>query len=350
MIPAADPPTVSVVVPTYNRCQDLRVTIEHLCAQTYPAQRIEILVVDNASTDGTEALVASLQGTLGERLRYVRKDPNGPAAARNLGARLARGAFVAFVDSDVALEPGWLDTTVAALRQDASIGMVGGRLVYAHAPDVLNAYGGALSAIGLAWDSLEGQPAALAAAPRDTLWISCSAVLLRRALLDEGIAFDERYFYGYEDTDFGWRINLAGHRVVVVPGAVAHHRVGAVIGRGSEVIAFHAGKNRLRSLLKNLSAPRLALRLPGYLAYAVADAALRAPRRPKAAALLWNLRMLPDTLQARAAVQRGRRRPDRALSHLMETRWFPPVPLAGRRRRPIPGHRESLHIQDDRVG
>jgi GT2 family glycosyltransferase len=243
---------------------------------------------------------------------------------------------VAFLDSDVSLDREWLRRSVAFLESDPRIGIVGGKLLYADAPHRLNSFGGVTGAIGLGWDAHEGDLSEAVQKPRPSLWVSCSAMLVRRELLSRVGGFDETFFYGYEESDLGWRANLAGFAVVAIPEALAYHRVGAAVGRSDPQIVFHYCKNRLRSLLKNYGPARLACWLPAYLAYSVVDGLVRAPRAAKLRALAWNVASLGDTLARRRDVQRLRRRPDRELAPLFSKHLFPPVPLANRRRRPAP--------------
>ncbi|GJE04187.1 glycosyltransferase family 2 protein [Methylobacterium isbiliense] len=341
---------VTVVVPTFNRSRDLPATLAALAAQTRRPRAVT--VIDNSSTDDTREVIGGWVPVLAAAniaLRYRCKEPEGPAAARNLGWREAETAAVAFVDSDVSLDPGWLAACGAALDADPGVGAVGGKVVYAHRPDLLNGYGGALGPLGLAWDALEGEPATAATRPRDVLWTNCSALLVRRRALAEIDGFDEAFFYGYEDSDLGWRLTLSGWRVRVVPEATVHHRVGSAIGRAAETISFHAAKNRLRSVLVNWGlAGLLRYGLPA-VTYGLADAVLRAPRRPKLRALLWNLRHLPGTLARRRRVQAGRRVDDRAIRALMDRRAFPERRLGGLRRRPADMTSPPILGADDRI-
>lgn len=333
MIPCAD---VTIVVPTYNRARDLPETLRALAGQVPPPAAV--IVVDNSSTDDTQAVVEGMAPELaatGTALSYRRKAPEGPAAARNLGWRESRTRLVAFVDSDVSLEPGWLSACCAALAAEPRLGAVGGKVVYAHRPELLNCYGGELGPIGLAWDALEGAPVTAASAARDVLWANCSALLVRSAAIAAVEGFDEAFFYGYEDSDFGWRLTLAGWPVRVIPQASVRHRVGQEIGRAAGPILFHSAKNRLRSVLVNWGAARLALYAPLSLAYSLADLALRGPRRPKAQALAWTLRNLGRTLAMRRRVQGGRKVGDAVVAGLMAPRLFPERRLGGLRRRPV---------------
>jgi glycosyltransferase involved in cell wall biosynthesis len=99
------PRLVSAIIPTYNRSRDLRIAVGTALAQTYPASALEIIVVDDGSTDDPVAVV----GELGDRVRYLKKPNGGVSSARNHGMAAARGDYLALLDSD----DEWLPTHVA---------------------------------------------------------------------------------------------------------------------------------------------------------------------------------------------------------------------------------------------
>lgn len=104
-------PLVSVVVPTWNRAGKIRRTIDSVLAQTW--RRLELIVVDDGSTDGTEAVV---RGVADPRVRYLPKGPpRGAGASRNAGVRAARGELVAFNDAGDEWRPGKLEAQVPVL-------------------------------------------------------------------------------------------------------------------------------------------------------------------------------------------------------------------------------------------
>lgn len=108
---------VSVIVPTRNRSSLLRDLLESLIAQTYDPRNFEIIVVDNCSTDDTPEMVHAMQAVSVCSLLYHRLPKDcGPAHARNQGARLARGAILAFTDSDCHADPQWLAKGTNAFR------------------------------------------------------------------------------------------------------------------------------------------------------------------------------------------------------------------------------------------
>lgn len=119
---------ISVVIPTYRRPAQLRCCLEALAQSHYPIRNFEVVVVDDGGGDDLEALGGDFRERL--QIRILAQEHAGPAAARNTGARYARGAFIAFTDDDCAPEPEWLGVLVRHLERDSS-GMYGGLTVNA---------------------------------------------------------------------------------------------------------------------------------------------------------------------------------------------------------------------------
>ncbi len=117
-------PLVSVVVPVYNGAQHLREAVRSIERQGY--QPLEIIVVDDGSTDETPRVIASL----GDRVRALRQDNAGPAAARNYGIAASHGQLLAFCDADDTWPDGKLHLQVGRLQQDAELDVVLGRVQY----------------------------------------------------------------------------------------------------------------------------------------------------------------------------------------------------------------------------
>ena len=120
-----DEPFVSVIVPVYNDAARLRLCLDALAAQTYPADRFEVLVVDNGSTDESAAVAAASGATL-----LHEADVQGSYAARNRGLEHARGSVIAFTDSDCVPAPEWIDNGVGALSA-GDVDLAGGRVRFA---------------------------------------------------------------------------------------------------------------------------------------------------------------------------------------------------------------------------
>jgi glycosyltransferase involved in cell wall biosynthesis len=221
---------VSVIIPTYNRAAYIEEAIRSVLAQTYPS--VEIIVADDGSTDNTQQVVAGF----GDAVTYVSLPHRGqPAATRNGGLRVARGEFVAFLDSDDLFFPGKLATQVAAFEAHPEAG-----LVYS------NAYFFRDDPSEPTVHALDGLPRPSGDAFPDLLrgnFLAPQAVLMRRACLDEVGVFDEDpEFFAVEDYDLFMRVS-AKFTVVYVPGDVAAMR------RHSQSISRDAANLRLGFML-----------------------------------------------------------------------------------------------------
>jgi len=111
-------PSISVVIATHNRSAFLRETLESILAQRF--RDYEIILVDDGSTDDTRQMIASY----GDKVRYFYQNNSGPAAARNLGVRNARGAWIAIQDSDDLATPDYLEILYGYAREHSDCGMV----------------------------------------------------------------------------------------------------------------------------------------------------------------------------------------------------------------------------------
>lgn len=318
---------VSVVICAHNNRDIIGACLESVLIQDYAS--LECIVMDDASTDGMAAWIT----THYPAVRVIRNETNqGPSINRNIATELATGKYLVFMDSDVELQPGWIDHAIGYLEENPRVGMVAGKLVFAHRPDRIHSYGGEMSALGLGWDGNEQAEAEKFPSPVVTLWASSAAMAIRKDLLQELGGFDATFFYGYEDSDLGWRITLTGREVTNLPELIAYHRTRHTISQLGHRITFHLCKNRLRSLIKNHFPGHLLVYLPLYLIYAVADLILRAPRSPKWAALKWNLSQLRETLDLRRKVQQSSRCSRAVVWRLFSRHLFPPVTLRARRK------------------
>lgn len=111
-------PLVSVVIPTYNRARIIRKALDTALAQTY--ENIEIIVVDDGSTDDTETALADYA----DKIRYIKQSNQGASAARNHGIREARGKYIAFLDSDDQWLPHKLERQVALMESQPDLSFV----------------------------------------------------------------------------------------------------------------------------------------------------------------------------------------------------------------------------------
>lgn len=120
-------PTFSIIVPTFRRPEQLAACLRSLAAQTWPRDDFEVIVVDDA--DMRPALAPLVEGAWSFACHLVSQANRGAAAARNAGARLARGRLLAFTDDDCQPEPAWLEMLERVMAASPEGTLVGGRVV-----------------------------------------------------------------------------------------------------------------------------------------------------------------------------------------------------------------------------
>lgn len=123
-------PLVSVIIPTFNRAHLLGDAISSVLQQTY--QKIEIIVIDDGSTDNTAELIGQYQDS---RIRYIRQDNAGVATARNRGISASQGEYIAFLDSDDMYKPDCIEKKIALANRYPESVVIGGGCTYFGATD-----------------------------------------------------------------------------------------------------------------------------------------------------------------------------------------------------------------------
>jgi glycosyltransferase involved in cell wall biosynthesis len=222
-------PLVSVIIPARNASGTLETQLRALAGQQLDAPW-EVIVVDNGSTDDTAAVCHRLTPEL-PALRVVGCATPGTGAARNAGVAASRGEMLLFCDADDEVAPDWLVAMVAALEASEAVGG-------AVENDKLNP--GRASYLPR---HPEGLPVVAGFLPR-----ALTANLgVRRAVFEQIGGFREEYDYGSDDTEFCWRLQLAGFRLAYAPAAVLHYRHRSTL-RSVAAKAYRTGHSRGRLL------------------------------------------------------------------------------------------------------
>ncbi len=225
--PAAPAPEVSVIIPARDHFSYthacLEAVLEHTGGVAY-----EVIVVDDGSRDETLELPKLVRNA-----RVLRRAASeGFLASCNWGAREARGELLVFLNNDALVRPGWLEALVAALRDHADVGAVGGKLLY---PDgTLQEAGGIVWRDGSGWNFGRSQDPNRPeySYVREVDYCSAACLLVPRSLFLEIGMFDARYAPAYyEDTDLCFAVRAAGQRVLFQPAAEVVHFEGVSSGR-----------------------------------------------------------------------------------------------------------------------
>jgi GT2 family glycosyltransferase len=311
---------ISIIVVTWNGRQHLDGCLRAIAAQQ--GVDAETILVDNASSDGTVAYVRA-QYPWVRVVALARND--GFTGGNNAGAREARGRYLAFLNNDTSADPQWLRTLRAGLDEARGIALATSRIVYMHDPEIVDSAGDGLTRWGGAFKRHHGGPARDVAESRDVFGACGAAFIIPKAVFDEIGGFDPDFFVSHEDVDLSYRAQLRGYRCRYVAESIVHHHGSASIGRASRFAVFHGQRNLEWVYIQNTPLPLLIRTLPGHLLYNVAAAVhfarygvLGAFLSAKLAALAG----LPRALRKRAAVQRTRSVPARAIWNQLEPRWL----------------------------
>ncbi len=245
--PSARPrgtPAVSVLIVNHNGGSDLVACLDSLRHTGFDAY--EVIVVDNASTDGS----ADRLGDLVPDVRLIRSAANlGFGGGNNLAAAHAQGEVLAFLNPDTAVDPGWLRALVEVLDRDPRVGLATSMVLLKASPERVNACGNAMHTTGLTLCRGMAADRAVYAVEEDVDAVSGAAFAMRRSLFEALGGFDEAFFLYMEDTDLSLRARLAGFTCRYVPGSVVYHDYQLRFGPRK---TFYQERNRLLMLLKTL--------------------------------------------------------------------------------------------------
>lgn len=218
---SAATPAVSVVVVNFNGAACIRGCLDSLHADGNSSA--EIIVVDNASSDESMALLAA-HVDAHPAVRLIRSTVNrGYAGAVNLALPQCRGRYVAVLNMDVVTEPGWLEPLVGFLDGHPDVGAANPLITLLDGRTV-NAIGQDLHVTGLGFNRGLGQPRTQCGGqPLGIDGLHGAAFLIRRDLLVRIGGMDESGFLYHEDVHLSWMLRLLGYRIVCVPVAVVRH-------------------------------------------------------------------------------------------------------------------------------
>ena len=253
-------PDVSIIVVSFNDAEDLRVSLTSALAQRGVSR--EVIVVDNASRDGSREVAEKLG------VHVVALPENvGFAAGMNAGIEASAGRYVLALNPDCRLEPDFAAVLVRRLDEAPDAGSASGRLLRGAGPalaptGLLDSAGILFTAAGRHFDRGAGEPAAgLYEREEAIAGTSGAAGFYRRAALDDARIstgyFDADFFLYREDADLAWRLRNLGWRCLYAPAAVAYHRRRNLPERRRAMTALanlHSVKNRFLLRVNNQSA------------------------------------------------------------------------------------------------
>lgn len=298
---------LSIVIPNWNGKHHLAPCLEAIRRQTHPD--IEVIVADNASTDGSRSLLAEHY----PEVRLIALPENrGFTGACNAGMEAATGEFIALLNNDTEVDPNWAAAVLDAFARYPEAGVVASKMLLFNDRDRLHTAGdlykvnGRLANRGV-WERNEGQYD-----QEEYVFSACGgSSVYRREMLNEIGLLDDDFFFSAEDMDLAWRAQLAGYRCIYTPHAVVYHHLAAT--GGGVTASFYDGRNMIWILIKDYPAALWRkywfkiLCAQGQLAWEALRAWRGAAARARLRGMVASLPGIPKMLRKRRGIQRSRR-------------------------------------------
>jgi len=238
---------ISIIIPNWNGCVDLKDCLASVAVQRY--NHFEIIVVDNGSNDDSVSFICDNYPDV----KLILNSRNfGFAHAVNQGINVSQGDYVALLNNDTIVDPGWIVELVSVMESDERIGMAAPKILKYDNRDLIDSAGVGIYPDGMSRGRgmLEKDNGQFNSREEILLPSGCAA-LYRKKMLDEIGEFDETFFAYGEDTDLGLRSRKAGWSAVYVPESVVFHKYSATSGAASSLKAFYAERNRILVAVKN---------------------------------------------------------------------------------------------------
>ncbi|MGD2155990.1 MAG: glycosyltransferase family 2 protein [Anaerolineales bacterium] len=316
-------PLVSIVVVNWNGREVLPLCLEALTAQVY--NNYEIIVVDNGSSDHS----ADELDSRWPEVKTVRLGENkGFAVANNIGARLARGTWLALVNNDAFPEPNWLIELIAAAQKYPNFSFFGSRLVQYDDPRLLDGTGDVFHISGLAWRRHYNHPVSSVNHKVEEVFGPCAAAAMysREAFWQVG-GLEEDFFSYHEDVDLAFRLRLQGYRCLYIPNAVVRHVGSASSGKRSDLSVYYGHRNLVWSYVQNMPSNLFWKYLPAHLLANLVFLIYYSVRGQPGA--IWRAKLdalmgLPIALRKRRAIQSRCEVPISDIVSVIERGWVKP--------------------------
>jgi GT2 family glycosyltransferase len=232
-------PLVSIIIINYNGKNLLVNCFESLSKITY--SNVEIILVDNNSSDDS---VEYVKENFSKTIIIKLDDNKGFAEPNNIGAKIAKGKYILFLNNDTIVTPNFITEMIDVIEKDEKIGICQSLLLRPNGD--IDSSGDFIDELGVVYNSKSKI--------NDIREISSArgaSMLIRKNIFNKLNGFDESFFVSFEDVDLGWRSWIANYKVIIIPSSIVYHLGGQTSNKIKNEIAFHGFKNQLSMKITN---------------------------------------------------------------------------------------------------
>lgn len=313
--------SVTIIIVNWNSGALLTQCVAQLAKQSH--QPDSILIIDNASTDGSAEFAHSIPALTVQRI----ETNLGFAAANNLALAACLTEFVALLNPDAFPEPDWLESLLRTAQANPDCAAFGSRQMAYGSEGVVDGAGDIYHCSGLVWRHGYGRDQSALEGISDEIFSPCAcAALYRRKALQTIGGFDEDYFCYVEDVDLGFRLRLAGYKAMYVADAVVYHVGSATTGgRHSDFSLYHGHRNLVLTYIKDMPGILFWLFLPFHILLnliTVVYFSLRGQGKIIIRAKFDALRSAPKMWKKRKDIQQNRKASIREIWRALDKRLF----------------------------
>ena len=238
---------ISVIIPNWNGAKHIVTCLESVVQSSY--RTLEIIVVDNGSTDESIALITKNFPDV-KILKF--NSNNGFSVAINVGIKESQGEFIFLLNNDMKLDPNCIERLCSSLCNRPNCSMATGKVIRFDQTDHIDSAGDSITTSCAPFNRGHLHKDSGQYNNEELIFGGCAgATLYRRELFSQIGTFDETFFAYMEDVDFNCRALLTGHNTVYIPGAITYHHGNATFGTFSFAHVFYTNRNTLFVLLKN---------------------------------------------------------------------------------------------------
>jgi len=292
-------PSVSIIFPTYNGGKEPIECITSIKKLNYPKDKLEIIVVDNGSTDGSLAALRRFK-IQDSRFKIIENKINlGFAKGVNLGIKKSHGDYIFIGNDDIVFEKNSLKNLVDYSLNHPGVGILGGKIFFKSHPKKISSSGYMMNK----WTG------SVYVAPKPNKikgpdWLQGCALLIPKKVLDELGLLDAEFTHFFEDYDLSIRAKRAGFKIIYLPSAIFWHRESTTANKDKPKKYYHWYRNKFRFILKNMPLANVLsitlvqiLLISPYRAVVLRDGRLT----PFLKGFSWNIKNLSRTIKARSA-------------------------------------------------